>query len=1251
MDVLSFEIFLESLGPEKSCWVTGNIDYSGMTLEDVRKYYRGEVIYVPEDDVHFPTLNVQQTLEFALQSKTPKRYQERIPRYLEIYGRVFGMSHTMKTLVGNEYIRGVSGGERKRISIIESLATDSSVMCWDNSTRGLDASSALDYVRSLRIMTDTCGKATLLTLYQASDAIFDLVDKVLLIDEGRMLYQGPAYEAKGYFENLGYQCAEAHSFYAAPVLSGNSSTDLQSKAFSCFLVLMLVPEFINAISMRFILNRDLWKARDPVELVFYVLYYFLVGLPLGFAAAYTFLMFFLFFLFATSWGQWIAALSADSMVAATLMPFFIIMCELFNGILQPHKNMPVFWKYTMYYLTPFTYWIGGVLTSVLRGMPVICSQDELAIFESPLNMTCGEYAMPWLSSTGSGYLSNPDGRGNCGYCKYSRGDDYLSEIGLDESKIWPYLGIFTAFVISNYLMVYALVYRLLNGPPELSIAGKIPTWDQVLIATPFKDGRRPGVAVSYGALRIIAQIRSTSAQTAIIMHRPQAGSLSSVRRAGDQDTTVSDRARASTDRGSPVYSGVYVFDSKHQPFPTRVAKPKNRSDEMQELRNRVLTLENALAKASSIQTPETLGAEPSIVSESGPRTMGDEHYLSEDIRSLPWASFRGKKTNTTYCGRSHSASSLSFFRDVGEFLRQRKSRHKKDSEYGSLRQFKKEMWLKERQEQQQRARREQASSLVDLLPPRRVADELVQLYLSNFETTYRILHIPTFLKQYEDYWTAPENPDMVFLAKLLLLMAASSCFYSPTTKINGKDSLSSTAIHWIEAVQIWSVTSFATRNTNFNMLQVHCLSLIARQANAFDGDSIWVSSGSLIRSAMTMGLHRNPLRFQKLSRFWAEMRRRLWATIQELDLQSSMDGGMPPTIDLEEYDCDPPSNYDDADLVESMTEDPPPKDPGILTRSSFQVLLSRSLPVRVHIAKLVNRLRFTLSYDEALRLSKELMQSLHDALDLFPSDGSLLHIPGVENPAFTKSYFIFLIRRHLLVLHRPFCLSIMQTPKFSYSRKICLDSALDMLSLLEPPLGDVPEAQPHPHLGHLTGGMFREELFHAAIMVCVELVLQADELSRSKSMLPGQSSVLSSLNEMAESKQAVMVRAVENTIKVFGSRIAPGGRGCKPYLFLTITLASVKARLKGEDSFRTMDQAGTNAIRDCHLLMRGVPWADASISTPGLTAGTPLDLPFDPMSFVPSSMEDISPLDFGNLFDMTDYGALEVWNNDFFSGY
>ena len=113
---------------------------------------------------------------------------------------------------------------------------------------------------------------------------------------------------------------------------GNSATDMQSKAFSCFLIIMLVPDFINGISMRFIMNRDLWNARERPSgiygwvafctaqilseipyavigsVIFYVLYYYLVGLPLGFSAGYSFLMVFLFITFVTSWGQWIGAL-------------------------------------------------------------------------------------------------------------------------------------------------------------------------------------------------------------------------------------------------------------------------------------------------------------------------------------------------------------------------------------------------------------------------------------------------------------------------------------------------------------------------------------------------------------------------------------------------------------------------------------------------------------------------------------------------------------------------------------------------------------------------------------------------------------------------------------------------------------------------------------------------------------------------------------------------------------------------------
>lgn len=188
--------------------VTGDVSYGGIPADKQKKLYRGEVNYNQEDDVHFASLNVWQTFTFALMNKTKKKFQQDVPIIADALMRMFGISHTKYTLVGDEYTRGVSGGERKRVSIAETLASKSTVICWDNSTRGLDASTALDYARSLRIMTDVSNRTTLVTLYQAGEGIYEQMDKVLVIDQGREIYSGPANEAKQYFIDLGFECPE-----------------------------------------------------------------------------------------------------------------------------------------------------------------------------------------------------------------------------------------------------------------------------------------------------------------------------------------------------------------------------------------------------------------------------------------------------------------------------------------------------------------------------------------------------------------------------------------------------------------------------------------------------------------------------------------------------------------------------------------------------------------------------------------------------------------------------------------------------------------------------------------------------------------------------------------------------------------------------------------------------------------------------------------------------------------------------------
>ncbi|KAK3711294.1 ATP-binding cassette transporter snq2 [Vermiconidia calcicola] len=201
---------LKTLANERGSFaeVTGDVSYGGISAEKQKKMYRGEVNYNMEDDVHFASLNVWQTFTFALLTKTKKKAREEVEVIANALLKMFGISHTKYTLVGDEYTRGVSGGERKRVSIAETLASKATVIAWDNSTRGLDASTALDYARSLRIMTDISNRTTITTLYQAGEGIYELMDKVLVIYDGRQIFMGPAAEARQYFIDLGFEAPE-----------------------------------------------------------------------------------------------------------------------------------------------------------------------------------------------------------------------------------------------------------------------------------------------------------------------------------------------------------------------------------------------------------------------------------------------------------------------------------------------------------------------------------------------------------------------------------------------------------------------------------------------------------------------------------------------------------------------------------------------------------------------------------------------------------------------------------------------------------------------------------------------------------------------------------------------------------------------------------------------------------------------------------------------------------------------------------
>jgi ABC-type multidrug transport system permease subunit/ABC-type multidrug transport system ATPase subunit len=178
----------------------------------MRNSFKGEAIYTAETDIHFPHLTVGDTLLFAAEARAPRNLPDGVSKtqfakhMRDVVMAVLGLSHTINTRVGNDFIRGVSGGERKRVSIAEAALSLAPIQCWDNSTRGLDSANATEFCRNLALVSQYAGTVNCVAIYQAPQSAYDMFDKVTLLYEGRQIYFGHTTAAKQFFVDMGFEC-------------------------------------------------------------------------------------------------------------------------------------------------------------------------------------------------------------------------------------------------------------------------------------------------------------------------------------------------------------------------------------------------------------------------------------------------------------------------------------------------------------------------------------------------------------------------------------------------------------------------------------------------------------------------------------------------------------------------------------------------------------------------------------------------------------------------------------------------------------------------------------------------------------------------------------------------------------------------------------------------------------------------------------------------------------------------------------
>jgi hypothetical protein len=451
------------------------------------------------------------------------------------------------------------------------------------------------------------------------------------------------------------------------------------------------------------------------------------------------------------------------------------------------------------------------------------------------------------------------------------------------------------------------------------------------------------------------------------------------------------------------------------------------------------------------------------------------------------------------------------------------------------------------------------------IPPKAVCDRLIHLYLHTFETVFRILHVPSFQQEYQAYWHNPLSSSDVSLRKLILVLAIGTCFYGGSEE--QMHSLRTLASKWIHDVQQWLVHMFEISEVDIDVLQVSCLLLVARQTDIVSSELIWISANFPLRIAILLGFHKEPRDdLIDVSSFELEMRRRLWATILELSVQLSLDYGMPAPISTDDFDCQSPSNFNDVQISDHFDGCAPNESLETFTQSTVQIMLLKTVPIRLKIIRLLNALNPNQNYQETLQLGSEIDSAVRSHAALIQSYLSSPSTDSAKPTEFQMQLLDILTRRFLLALHVPFATKAKADSSFYFSRKVVTEISLAFLSnthLSQPQRGP---SQTYSRLRIFGCGMFKHMLWHATATICVELINDLTE---------------DSFPMIHSFSRERFCEVIQQSTEILDRRIRAGDTSIEAYVLCKCALAQADAIKTGKVPETSIVEAAKSSLSVC----------------------------------------------------------------------
>ncbi|KAJ5210039.1 hypothetical protein N7491_009852 [Penicillium cf. griseofulvum] len=498
------------------------------------------------------------------------------------------------------------------------------------------------------------------------------------------------------------------------------------------------------------------------------------------------------------------------------------------------------------------------------------------------------------------------------------------------------------------------------------------------------------------------------------------------------------------------------------------------------------------------------------------------------------------------------------------------------------------------------------------LPSKYTTDILIARYFNCYDRATHILHAPTFQAQYNKHWDDPAATELVWIAMLFAMMRLAMLSYhregDEPPEFRGK--CMDMAGGFRNSVAQCLTLADYTKPHRF-LIEALVFHLHGDFDQSREADiSIWVMTGVIARLAMRSGYHRDSKMFPNITPFQGEMRRRVWSFVRQADILFSHQVGLPSMIRGTDTDTELPRSLYDDDFDEDCKELPPPRQLNEPTPISYLIAkarLSNSFSRVVEQCASVS----SVPYEKVMEIDADLRQ----ARDLIPDH---LRIRPMEecqldpvNLIMSRFAVMTVYNKAQIVLHRPYLGRARENPRFTYSRRTCIDSAMELLQFQTLLHAETRNGRLRSHQTHNT----RVTSLNSADFLLAATVVTLD-LYQGMS-LQGTGRPSGDTYTWGRERRDEMIAAIQQSIEIWDESRDESMEAYKASAILGVMLSKLKMSASslenpaGTASFEPQDEK-QNAAMTLGLLSSGMspmnpgppPFADPMFKIGDLPMGT-----------------------------------------------